>query len=48
MMVVNNEFNLGDIVYVKTDKDQDPGMVTAILLRNGNYIVFEVTRDETV
>lgn len=48
MMVVNNEYNIGDTVYIKTDKDQDPGMITAILLRNGDYIVYEVTRDETV
>jgi len=33
-MVVDNKFNIGDIVYLKTDKDQSPRMVTALHIKS--------------
>lgn len=32
-MEINNKFNFEQIVYLKTDKDQQPRMVTGIYLR---------------
>lgn len=34
----NFEFNIGDIVYLKTDKDQSERMVTGIMIRPNNII----------
>lgn len=32
MMVIENKYNLGDVVYLCIDRDQDPFMVTQILV----------------
>lgn len=40
-MVIENKFNIGDIVYLKTDKDQSPRMVFALVVRQGG-ILYEV------
>lgn len=32
MMVIDNKFDIGDIVYLKTDKDQSPRMITGFLV----------------
>lgn len=33
MMIVDNKFNLGDCVYIKTDSEQKRRMVIGILIR---------------
>ena len=33
----NTKYNIGDIVFLKTDSEQLPRIVTGILLRNENY-----------
>jgi hypothetical protein len=32
-MIVESKYNLGDIVYLKTDKEQNPRMITSIAVR---------------
>lgn len=39
------EFFFGDEVYVKTDPDMALGQISAALVKPGNSILYEVTRD---
>lgn len=41
MMVIDNKFEFGQIVYIKTDQDQKPRMVTSILVKPG-YIEYQL------
>ena len=43
-MTINNKFNIGDQVYVVTDRNQNVGMVTSIMI-NPKDLVYFVTRD---
>lgn len=45
MMVIDNKFNIGDIVYVTTDQEQLPRIVTSIKLTMAEviYVVFQST-----
>jgi hypothetical protein len=43
MMVIDNKFNIGQEVYLKTDADQRLRMVTAIIIRPGNSYSYELT-----
>jgi hypothetical protein len=43
-MKINNEFSIGDVVYLKTDTDQKPRLVTAIKVISGNVVLYEVTQ----
>lgn len=45
-MVIENKFNLGDIVYIKTDTDQKERMVIGILIRPG-IIEYQLSCGET-
>ena len=38
------EYTIGDTVYLKTDKDQNKRIVTAICIRHGNYVVYELSQ----
>lgn len=40
MLTIDNEYNMGDIVYVKTDSEQLPRIVTAIIV-TGRDILYE-------
>lgn len=42
MMVIENKFTHGDIVYLKTDKDQSPRIVFALKVYKGE-ILYEVS-----
>lgn len=42
MMMIDNKYNFGDIVYLATDECQLPRMVTAITIRNG-LMVYELS-----
>jgi hypothetical protein len=44
-MVISAEFNIGDIVYIKTDLDQHPCIVTGINIRPG-HLSYMLTRDD--
>ena len=47
MMVIDNKFEIGDFVYIKTDTDQSVRVVTGIMFRPFGC-VFELTLcDET-
>jgi hypothetical protein len=41
MMVIDNKFEFGQIVYIKTDQDQKPRMVVAMLVRPG-YVEYQL------
>lgn len=38
MMVIDNQFEFGDIVYLKTDKDQLPRMVVRMSVKPGEIL----------
>jgi hypothetical protein len=46
-MTINNKFDIGDHVYIITDKEQDMGIITGILI-NPRDIVYFVSRDSDV
>lgn len=41
MILLDNKYNIGDIVYLKTDPDQIERMITAIQL-NANGIIYRL------
>lgn len=46
-MIINNVFDFGDIVYLKTDVDQNPAIVLSIkVFKNGEYL-YEIIRGTT-
>lgn len=47
MMIVDNKFKIGDIVYVITDIEQETRMITAIILRTSGYIEYELSLSST-
>lgn len=49
MLLDNIKFNIGQIVYLKTDKEQLPRIVTCIILKPENVINYGLTSigDET-
>lgn len=42
-MNVNNEFNIGDTVFLSTDQDQLERLVTALTIYHGNGILYELS-----
>lgn len=44
-MMISAEYNIGDIVYVKTDTDQEPCIVTGINIRPG-HLTYMLTRND--
>ena len=40
---MNFKFKIGDIVYLKTDTEQKPRIVTGILIRN-DYVKYYITQ----
>lgn len=45
-MLIDNEYNLGDIVYLATDPDQLPRMVTAFGVRKQGSMLYELSLGE--
>ena len=43
-MTINNKFDIGDHVYIITDKEQDMGIITGILI-NPRDVIYFVSRD---
>lgn len=41
-MIINNKFNIGDIVYITTDEDQKPRLIYSIEIFTGGYMVYRV------
>jgi hypothetical protein len=46
MMVVSNDFNLKDVVFLKTDQEQKPRIVTGLWVRY-NSITYALSCAET-
>lgn len=46
-MKIDNKFNIGDHVYIVTDKEQDMGIISSIMITQGDIIYF-VSRDNLV
>jgi len=46
-MTINNKFDIGDHVYIITDKEQDMGIITGILI-NPRDVIYFVSRDNDV
>jgi len=42
MMIVNNKFEIGEIVYLKTDLEQVKRLVVAITIRPENCIIYSL------
>lgn len=43
MMVIDNKYTFGDILYLVTDQDQLPRMVTAIIACPAGDILYELS-----
>jgi len=41
MMVIDNKFDFGQVVYIKTDQDQRPRIITGILVKPG-YMEYQL------
>lgn len=41
-MVIDNKFNIGDIVYLTTDVDQYPRLVAGINVKPGGFLLYEL------
>jgi hypothetical protein len=46
-MRIENKFNIGDHVYIITDTQQDLGIITSIMITQGDLIYF-VSRDNAI
>lgn len=47
MIVIENKFNLEQLVYLRTDKDQLPRLVTGINIRQGDRLLYELSSGST-
>lgn len=43
MMIIDNKFNFWDIVYLKTDVDQEPRIITQISLCPSGMILYQLS-----
>ena len=43
MMVVENEFSFGETVYLKTDKEQSPRIVTCIMCYKAGELIYKLS-----
>lgn len=41
-MVIDNEFNIGDYVYLKTDEEQKKRIVTGIGIKSAGLLIYQV------
>lgn len=46
MMIIDNKFNIGDIVYLVTDPEQTPRMITAIWVYASGNLRYELSYSE--
>lgn len=44
---LNIEFELDSIIYLKTDSEQLERIVTAVTIRTGGYVIYELSNGET-
>ena len=43
MIVIDSKHKIGAVVYLLTDLDNTPRVVTGILVRSGNYVTYELS-----
>jgi len=43
-MQINNKFNIGDKVYLKSDIEQLPHIVTEIIIQPGNMLCYQISQ----
>lgn len=43
-MIINNMFDHGEVVYLKTDIEQNPGIIISIKVYKGGEYLYEVIR----
>jgi hypothetical protein len=43
MIIIENEFEIGHTVYLRTDDDQKPRLITAVCCRAGSYMTYELS-----
>lgn len=48
MIVINNKFDIGDVVYLKTDQDQLPRVVTCIKVFKHGELNYELAQGTLV
>lgn len=46
MTILNNRFSLGEIVYLKTDQEQSPRIVTAFMYSFGEQLLYRLAQGE--
>jgi hypothetical protein len=44
-MIIENKYNIGQLVYVRTDEENKPRLITAVLLRGNGGLVYEASGD---
>lgn len=42
-MLIFNKFDIGQIVYLRTDEDQMPRIITEISIRHDNFLVYQLS-----
>lgn len=47
-MIIDNKYNLGDVVYLATDPDQYARIVTSILIEGNRSILYELSLSQNV
>ena len=48
MIIINNNFDIGEIVYLKTDLEQLPRIIIAIMTCADNGILYKLSQGESV
>jgi hypothetical protein len=43
-MVVENKFDIGQVVYLRTDKEQEPCIITCLTVYRDGDVLYEVNR----
>lgn len=46
MIILNNQFDLGEMVYIKTDPEQLPRIITAIMTRVDGGLSYQLSQGE--
>lgn len=46
MMIIDNKYELGQMVFLKTDADQLEHMVTGITIRPNGFFIYSLTIDK--
>jgi len=42
-MIIDTQYDLGDIVFIKTDTEQRERMITEICVKSPNHLIYQLT-----